>query len=582
MPFSFKLPNIMATTGLQVAGLASNFDWKSFVDQIMEVERAPASRIESEKEKNTTKVNLLSTLSNRIASVQASAQALKSATLFNKRSTSSTGSTWSSSAADSTAAGTYKISVSRLATTASLTGGNDVARGLNPSSSSVAGLTIATLPLAQSITAGKFTVNGNQVSVATTDSLEDVFNAISTATSGTVTASYDHTTDKISLQSSSGNVVLGAANDTSNFLRALKLGNNGTNTVTSSGSLGTVKTSAMLASANLSTAITGVDGNGAGTFKINGVEIAYDVDTDSLTSVIKRINESTAGVTASYDSLNDRLVLANKSTGDLGISVSESTGGLLGALGLTTGTTLTRGQNAEFTFNDGSTLTSASNTLDESAHGIEGLSVTVKTVDTQTITVAPDKSAMRDKIDQFISDFNVFQSFIDLNTKVQTDSKGKVTAAALSGNREIQDWARSLRTMAFAAIGGAGTISRLEDLGIDFKPGLNELTVKDETKLNTALTEKTEDVSKFFSTATTGFAAKFDTFFTKIEDQNKEQRDRINKSNTSLDEQIAAIERRLEQQRSLMESAFIAMENAQSQLKTQQSALDGLIASSKS
>lgn len=570
----------MASTGLQVAGLASNFDWKSFVDQIMEVERAPAARLETEKEKNTTKVNLLTTLGNRITSVQESAQALKNATLFNKRSaTSSTsGSTWGSSAADSTVSGTYKFSVSRLATAASLTGSSNVGRGLNPASSDVSGLTLASLPIAQAVTAGSFTVNGEKVTIALTDSLEDVFQAISDATGGNVTASYDHTTDKISLQSSSGNVVLGASNDTSNFLRALKLGNNDTNSVTSSGSLGTVKTSATLANANLSTAITAVDGNGAGTFKINGVEIAYDVDSDSLATVMKRINDSTAGVTASYDSLNDRLVLANKSTGDLGISVSESAGGLLGALGLTSGTTLSRGQNAEFTLNDGSTLSSASNTLDESAHGIAGLSVTVKTAEAQTITVAPDKSAMRAKIDQFISDFNVFQSFIDLNTKVQTDSKGKVTAAALSGNREIQEWARSLRTMAFAAI-GSGSIKRLDDLGIDFKPGLNELTIKDESKLSAALADNTQDVADFFTTSSTGFAAKFDTFFTKIDKENSDQRGRINKTNLNLDEQIAAIERHLTQQRSLMESAFIAMEGAQSQIKQQQTALDGMISS---
>lgn len=571
----------MASTGLQVAGLASNFDWKSFVDQIMEVERAPAARLETEKDKNTTMVNLLSTLGNRIASVQQSAQALKSATLFNKRSASSatSGSTWSSSAADSTVSGTYKFTVSRLATAASLTGSNDVGRGLNPASGDVSGLTLASLPIAQAVTAGSFTVNGEKVTVALTDSLADVFQAISDATDGTVTASYDHTTDKISLQSSSGNVVLGASNDTSNFLRALKLGNNGTDSVSSSGSLGTVKTSATLANANLSTAITAVDGNGAGTFKINGVEIAYDVDSDSLATVMKRINDSAAGVTASYDSLNDRLVLANKSTGDLGISVSESTGGLLGALGLTSGTTLTRGQNAEFTLNDGATLTSASNTLDESAHGISGLSVTVKTTEAQTITVAPDKSAMRSKIDQFISDFNIFQSFIDLNTKVQTDSKGKVTAAPLSGNREIQDWARSLRTMAFAAIGGSGSIKRLDDLGIDFKPGLNELTIKDESKLSAALADNTQDVADFFTTSSTGFASKFDTFFTKIDKENSDQRGRINKTNLNLDEQIAAIERHLTQQRSLMESAFIAMESAQSQIKQQQTALDGMISS---
>ena len=50
------------STGLQVAGLASNFDWKSFVDQIMELEHAPADRLAAEKNTNNQKVGLLTTL----------------------------------------------------------------------------------------------------------------------------------------------------------------------------------------------------------------------------------------------------------------------------------------------------------------------------------------------------------------------------------------------------------------------------------------------------------------------------------------------------------------------------------------
>ena len=56
----------------------------------------------------------------------------------------------------------------------------------------------------------------------------------------------------------------------------------------------------------------------------------------------------------------------------------------------------------------------------------------------------------------------------------------------------------------------------------------------------------------------------------------------LTKTNTGIDEQIAAIERRLVQQRELMESAFIQMENAQAKLKQQQSSLDSMFAQTSS
>lgn len=572
------------STGLQVAGLASNFDWKAFVDQIMELERRPADRLETEKALNSQKVSLLSTLGTKLSALESASDGLKVAGLFNRRSASSstTGSTWSASATSGTAIGGYEIAVSQLATHASLAGAGNIGSALNPSSDDVSGLTLANLPVSQAVTAGTFTVNGQQVTVALTDSLQDVFDAISTATSGNVTASYDHTTDRITLTSGSGNVVLGAANDTSNFLRAMKLGNNGTSTVTSSATLGSVKTSATLAAANLGTAITAVDGSGNGTFSINGVDIDYNVNTDTLSGVIKRINDSDAGVTASYDAVNDRLLLTNDVTGDLGISVSETGAGLLGALGLTSGTTFTSGKNALFTVNGGDTLSSASNTLDASAHGIEGLSVTVKTEDTQTINVTANTTDMRSKIDSFITAFNDVQSYLESVTKISTDAKGKVTTAALATNREIQEWGRSLRSMVFSSIGGlGGTVDQLDDLGIDFKSGTNELEIKDASKLDTALSTKGDDLEEFFATASTGFAAKLGTFVASISDSNSTQQTNLNEANTDLDEQIAAIERHLQQRREIMESAFIMMETAQSKIKQQQQAIENAFAPKK-
>ena len=571
-------------TGLQVAGLASNFDWKSFVDQIMDLERAPADRLAAEKGVNNQKVGLLTTLGTKIAALQNSIQALQSDSLFGKRTatSSATASPWAAIAGANTPTGSYRIDVTRLATAASLNGATNIGRALNPAGNDVSGLTLATLPVSQAVTAGTFSINGKQVTVALTDSLQDVFTAISTATGGDVTASYDSAADKVTLTSASGNIMLGAANDSTNFLRTLKLGNNGTGSVTSSAQLGAVKLNSTIATANLTTAVTG-DVAGAGSFTINGVQIDYNVNTDTVSSVISQINDSTAGVVASYDAINDRLVLANKTTGDMGISVNEAPGGLLGALGVTSGTTFTRGVNAEFTINGGDVLTSASNTLDGTVHGVSGLSVTATALEAQTITVAPDTKAMRAKIEAFIKDYNDVQTFIETNTKVSTDAKGKVTAAVLASNREIQGWARTLRTMTFGAVDGlSGTITRLNHLGLDFKPGTNELEIEDDAALDRALAQSTTDVESFFSTANTGFAERLDDFIERISDQTDDQKTRINKANTSIDEQIAAIERHLEQRRALMESAFIQMENAQSKIQRQQSALNGMMTQSAS
>ncbi len=560
---------------LKLSGLASGFDWQSLVDQLMQVERVPITRLEAEQTRNSQKVTQLGTLGSRLTALQSAAGALRADSLFDRRTVTNQLSTggWSASAGAGVPAGAYAFNVTQLATTARREGAGDRGAAL-ASTSDVSGLTLATLPIANTIAAGNFSVNGRQVAVATTDSLADVFSAIETATDGAVTARYDASADRVVLESA-GEIVLGAANDTSNFLRALKLGNNGTGTVSSSGALGTVRTGMPLASANLGNAITAVDVDGNGTFTINGVEVAYNVNTDSLATVMKRINQSGAGVTASYDSTLDRMVLTNATTGDLGIALEETAGGFLGAMGLAAGGTFVRGQNAEFTLNNGGTLTSTSNTLDGSAHGIAGLNVTASSTGAQTFDVAPDTGAMRTKIDDFIKAFNEVQTFLESSTRVTTDSKGKVTAALLSDNREIQAWGRELRSKAFGAVPGlAGAISRLESLGIDFRSGTNELEVKDAAKLDAALRDRSSDVGEFFAASSNGLARRIETYVKGLDTLNKDQQTRLNKSNTSIDDQIAAIERRLGQQRAMMESAFIAMETAQSQLQSQAAALN--------
>ena len=560
--------------GLQLSGLASGLDWKSLVDQLMELERAPIARIEREQLTNTQRSNALRDLGTKLSALQSAAATLKDQTLFSGRTATSatTGSTWKLSPAAGATAGTYEISVSQLATRARREGAADITQGI-AATNDVSGVTLATMRTAGIVTAGTFTVNGAQVTVATTDSLQDVFDAIGTATGGDVTASYDSATDRITLTSASdAEIVLGASNDTSNFLQVLKLTNNGTDTVTSYGNLGAARTATAFADAGLKTAITAVDGAGAGSFTINGVQIDYNVNTDSLSTLMKRINTSGAGVTASYDAVNDRVTLANSATGDLGITVSEAAGGVLGALGLTSGHTTVRGENAEFSVDGGPTLISSSNTLDATAHGITGLSVTADSETTQTITVAADTEKMRGKIDAFVTAYNAVITFLDEKTKV-TSANGKVTTAVLASNRDVQEWGREMRNLAFSAISGLdGTIDRLDDLGIDLdREGI--MSVKDTAKLDKALSESATDVEAFFTTSTTGFAAKLDTLLGKLIDSGDDAQERLTTTNSGLDRQIADLERRLEQQRELLTSSFIAMESAQSRIQQQSAAI---------
>lgn len=575
--------------GLQLSGLASGFDWVSFVDQMMELERTPITRLESEKSKNSAQATALSTLNGKLTALRSATKALDTDGLFTGRTATLTSgsSSWKTSASAATAAGSYTFNVTQRATASKLSGSADVGEGLAPTSD-VSGVTLASMRTAAAVTAGTFTINGSQVAIALTDSLQDVFDKISTATSGAVTATYDPATDHLQL-ASAGEIVLGAANDTSNFLAIAKLANNGTGAVESGGALGATSTSATLANAGLRAGITAVDAGGNGSFAINGVSIDYNINTDSLSTLMARINASSAGVTASFDRTSDRLVLTNKNTGDVGVSVSEDAGGLLGALGLTgASTTLTRGDNALFTVNGGDTLSSTSNTLTADAHGITGLSITAASIGSETVNVAADAETMRSKIDAFIAAFNDVQTYIDAQTKVTTKND-TVSTSTLSNNREVQSWASALRSAAFGAVSGLdSTLQRLEHIGIDFSSTTSTLSVTDSSKLQTALSENSEKVSALFRTGSTGLAARFngllDTYIgvTDSGGQLEDQTERLTASNRGIDEQIAAIERRLEQRRAQLEAAFIAMETAQSKIQQMQTQLTNAFSSSSS
>jgi flagellar hook-associated protein 2 len=576
--------------GIQLSGLISgSFDWQSVVSQLIAIDSTPVTNLQTDESTNNTKISALAQLKSDFTALQTASTGLQADGVFNGVTAASgtPNSTWLATAANGTPAGNYTIAVSNLATPASLSGASNIGSPLS-TTADVSALTLATLPTATAPTAGSFTVDGQTVTVALTDTLQDVFDKISTATGGKVTASYDPSTDEVTMASNDGSeVLLGASNDTSNFLSAMRLSNNATDTTTSSGKLGSVAMAATLANADLSTPLSGQDASGNGSFTINGVSIAYNTGTSTVASVMSSINNSSAGVTASFDPTDDRMILTNNSTGDVGIGVADTTGNLMASLGLTTGSTFTHGLNATFTINGGAPATSQSNVLTAASTGVTGLSVTVASADTQTIGVTPNTNGMNTAIQSFITAYNTVQDDISAMTAVSTNASGTVTPATLTGDSEVSIWADDLRNLAFNSISGlTGGITSLDAIGIGFTGTSNDLSVTDQTTLTNALSTNPTGVGTFFQDPTKGFAAAFNTYTNNVLNTSTGdiavETATLNSENKSDADQITKLQAALTEEQTNLDTEFEAMQTAQSQAASDESIINGLSGSSSS
>jgi flagellar hook-associated protein 2 len=555
---------------LGLSGLASGFDWRSLVDQLVDIERTPQLRLRTEQNLLQQRNNAFASIKTQLGVLNNRLTSLKDPGFFDTRLPSVSDATVATATAAAGAAlGSYEFDILQMATASRQLGTVNRGASLN-ATNDVSTLTLGSAKFASAVTAGTFTVNGEQITIATTTTLQGVFNAISTATGGAVTGGYDATTDRITLSSASP-IVLGSAADTSNFLQVAKLYNNGTGTVASNANLGAIKLNEALNSANFSTAIS--DGAaGAGEFKINGVSIAYNAATDSVATVLARINNSGAGVTAGYDAVNDRFVLTNKVTGDLGIALEDVTGNFLAASGLGGGT-LSRGNSLRYTVNGGGELLSQSNTITEDSSGIAGLSVAALQEGAVTVTVASDTARIKTAIQGFITEFNKAQSVIDAQTASSTDANGKVTAGLLAGDSFANEISSKLRSLANATVTGlSGAFRRLDDIGIASNGDNDALEIDDEELLDDALGGKLVSLKELFTNATSGLGVKLAGYLDRTSGEDgalETTQENLTKQAGDIDTQIADLERIVQSNRQRMIDSFVAMEEAQAKINQQ-------------
>jgi flagellar hook-associated protein 2 len=549
-------------------------NWQAIVQELGAAEAAPETQWEQQQSNINAQNTAYQTISTDMTTLQTDIQALQNSSLYqNAAVQSSNSSIATGTAANGAALGNYTFNISQLATAAQLNGatqvnGSNLSQAISPDGN-LSNVTMGTAGFGTPVTAGTFTVDGDQVTVSTTESLQDVFNSIATATNNKVTASYSSSTDEITLASNDGSeVILGSAADTSNFLQVAQLYNNGTDSVTSSSALGHVQLNANMSSADTSTAITD-GGNGQGEFTVNGIAINYNSSTDSIQDVINNINESAAGVTASYDSVDNRFVLTNNTTGDVGVSVQDVTGNFAAATGLATGT-LQHGSNLLYTVNGSSQqLVSQSNTITPAESNISGLTVTALGKGAVTMNVAGDSSAVTTAVQQFVTDYNALQNYINSQQIVSTSSSGTTTPGPLTGDETANQLVSDIRSMVTSAVSSLSgqPVSMLSDLGITTNGQNNTLAVNTST-LNSAAADNLSEVSALFNDPTNGIATQLNNYITNAlgtQGSITNQQSTLSQESTNIGTQISNLNTQISANEAQWTSEFQSMETAISQ-----------------
>lgn len=162
----------MASSLSSISGLISGFNYRDLVDAIIAQARVPADRWEAESKANTAQSTALGTYRGLLEKVRTASKALRTGSAFDAMSatTSVLAGTRAvaSATADATAtAGSYQIKVEQLAKAEKLAGtiGRDAATAIGA--------------------VGDFTVNGQTVTVAATDTLTTLQGKINALNSGT-------------------------------------------------------------------------------------------------------------------------------------------------------------------------------------------------------------------------------------------------------------------------------------------------------------------------------------------------------------------------------------------------------------
>lgn len=589
--------------GIQLSGLASGFDWKSTVTQLMTIERVPQDNLRKQQAAAAKVQAAFDTLKTNLTALKTAASALSTSFTGSARSVSVSSGDGVTSASDATvstssgaALGTYKINVLGLPKASSGTGSDTI----YPELATAKAFTLGDY----GVTEGTVTVGDTQYTISAADlgkTVDQIFGGGvltltptggSAGTVGGVTTAFGA---KNALELTGASISMGGPGDTSNFLSALGLSYDGTKYVQ-------VIPQSVLAKVTL-------DKLGAGmafpsdTLTINGVSVGTISSTSTLGAVVAQINSASGtGVTAIIDPSTGKLRLTANANGDYPITVTDGNGGagVAQVLGLDTiAASLSRGSGTTFTLAvDGGapvSYTSPTAEIDLSRYGYGSTKISPSSTGVFSVKVTSNSSDNRTKINALISAYNSLKQMVDDSTKVTKGADGTVTASVFSNRSDINTLLSGVRSRIYTEVAGTGISSQyntMGKIGIGFdKTGT--MSVVDSAKLDAALASNPTAVGALFNSGTTsttatvstqGVASRIISLMTALTGTGglvETATAALTTQTKRFQSQISALDRSLAQRQATLEASFIAMERAQSKFNNMSAQISSAFSSNK-
>ena len=168
------------------------------------------------------------------------------------------------------------------------------------------------------------------------------------------------------------------------------------------------------------------------TLTINGTNVSLK-ETDSISTVISKINTSVKDINAVYDDKSGKIVLTSKTTGSNVIDVSSTNQNLLDKLGFSVQTfTLGNVAKATILMNGYSQeITSSTNDIT-----LNGLTMNLNSTGFTTVTVSADKDKIVQNVKDFVNKWNEVTDF--LYTKMTESKVTNKTEDEMSEDEKIQ------------------------------------------------------------------------------------------------------------------------------------------------
>lgn len=266
-------------------------------------------------------------------------------------------------------------------------------------------------------------------------------------------------------------VEVGSTTDTSNISAICGFVNDKTGTVKSARELYRVNGDSKITTAGLFRR-----GNvTAGTFTVGDAVFTIDENT-TLQNIISQINASeSANATATWDSVDGKLVIKSRTTGSSFINIEAGTSNFTDIMGYTktevnatNGAVIAKrldvntqdvGNNAVFTIN-GTTYTSTSNTIASDVSRITGVTINLKGVsegEEVKVTVEKDKETVANAVSDIVDAYNELIENVD---------KEIAKGSALDDQSTLKFIRNQIRSLMTSSISGAGVFRNLDSVGI--------------------------------------------------------------------------------------------------------------------